>query len=34
MDLVDDKAMNALFDQEAKGNLVRPVCMRWAGVLQ
>jgi hypothetical protein len=32
--VIDDATMNALFDQEAKQNLIRPICMLWAGVLQ
>jgi hypothetical protein len=32
--VIDDTDMNALFDQEAKQNLIRPICMLWAGVLQ
>jgi len=32
--VIDDATMNALFDQEAKRNLIRQICMHWTGVLQ
>jgi hypothetical protein len=32
--VIDDATMNALFYREAKQNLIRPICMLWAGVLQ